>query len=255
MTINYNALADGFRLGSSKSDEVVQLHPGAPIVFDSVLRYHSRMREKRKCEWCQQDFVPRKKTSKYCGNDCYLSHKSQLSTCQIECQSCKKIFEAKRGERRKFCSSSCAASTNNVLVPKRKPERICEASECDNGVRSGRTFCGEHKSEYKAIRREQQVQRWLNGEWAGGTNYGLSTIIRAYLLEQSDYKCSKCGFNTPHPDDNKTILEINHINGDGTDHSPENLEVICPNCHALTSSYRARNMGNGRPQYYIRRSK
>lgn len=213
------------------------------------------MREKRKCEWCQQDFVPRKKTSKYCGNDCFQKHRAQKSLCEIECGSCKMTFTAPRGERRKFCSSSCAASTNNVLVPKRKPERICEASECNNGVRSGRTFCSEHRSEYKAIRKEQQIQRWLSGEWAGGTNYGLSKIIRIYLLERADYKCSKCGFNTPHPDDNKTILEINHINGDGTDHSPENLEVLCPNCHALTSSYRARNKGNGRPQYYIRRSK
>jgi predicted RNA-binding Zn-ribbon protein involved in translation (DUF1610 family) len=95
---------------------------------------------------------------------------------------------------------------------------------------------------------------WLSGEWKGGTNAGLSSIIRNYLLIQSNYSCKKCGFNTPHPDDNKTILEINHINGDGTDHSPHNLEVLCPNCHALTSNYRGRNLGNGRPVYYLRKS-
>ena len=35
-------------------------------------------------------------------------------------------------------------------------------------------------------------------------------------------------------------LEIHHVNGNNTDNRIENLQLICPNCHALTNYYRGR---------------
>ena len=35
-------------------------------------------------------------------------------------------------------------------------------------------------------------------------------------------------------------LEIHHINGVNTDNRKDNLQLLCPNCHALTSNYRGR---------------
>lgn len=102
-----------------------------------------------------------------------------------------------------------------------------------------------------STRREIKIRSWLDGNWNGGNAY-LSKTIRKYLLEINNFSCSKCGFNKNHPDDGKSILEINHIDGNGTNHKFSNLEVLCPNCHALTSSYRGRNYGNGRPIKYLR---
>lgn len=150
----------------------------------------------------------------------------------------------------KFCSKSCAATYNNKSgkYNRRKPEGNCK--KCNLKIKSSRSYCDNCYS--NSVMHDIKIPLWLNGEWKGGTNSGLSQIIRKYLLEQNNYSCSKCGFNKNHPNDGKTILEINHINGDGTDHSPHNLEVLCPNCHALTSTYRARNYGSGRPVYYLR---
>jgi 5-methylcytosine-specific restriction endonuclease McrA len=152
----------------------------------------------------------------------------------------------------KFCSRSCSATYNNNigLYKRREPEGKCK--ECQIPIPSSRRYCQDHKFDKNSNRR-RKIGSWINGSWRGGTDSGLSKIVRDYLLDQANYSCQRCGFDTPHPDDNKTILEVNHINGDGTDHSPNNLEVICPNCHALTSNYRGRNVGNGRPVYYLRR--
>ncbi len=38
-------------------------------------------------------------------------------------------------------------------------------------------------------------------------------------------------------------LELDHRNGDRTDHRLENLRLLCPNCHAQTETYCGRNVG------------
>jgi hypothetical protein len=54
-----------------------------------------------------------------------------------------------------------------------------------------------------------------------------------------DHVCECCGLdewrNNPIP------LELHHINGNNRDNRLENLVLLCPNCHALTDSYRGKN--------------
>ena len=54
-------------------------------------------------------------------------------------------------------------------------------------------------------------------------------------------ECATCGNTTwqgcPVP------LELEHRNGNRYDNRIENLELLCPNCHALTPTYRGRNIG------------
>lgn len=37
-------------------------------------------------------------------------------------------------------------------------------------------------------------------------------------------------------------LELDHINGNNNDNTLSNLRLLCPNCHALTSNYRGKNI-------------
>ena len=90
------------------------------------------------------------------------------------------------------------------------------------------------------------LKEWLDGHW-DGTKKGmcLSSIIRNYLLEEVDHKCSKCGWCQINPTTGKSPLEIDHIDGNSENNRPENLRVLCPNCHSLTPTYKALNKGKG----------
>lgn len=39
---------------------------------------------------------------------------------------------------------------------------------------------------------------------------------------------------------------MEHIVGDYTNNSEENLILLCPNCHSLTATYKGANKGHGR---------
>lgn len=92
------------------------------------------------------------------------------------------------------------------------------------------------------------IDNWKLGKVSGtkGNGEQISSYIRKYLFEKFDNKCSKCGWNQVNLFTNKIPLEVEHIDGNCQNNVEENLLLLCPNCHSLTSTYRALNKGYGR---------
>lgn len=55
------------------------------------------------------------------------------------------------------------------------------------------------------------------------------------MVKIRGHKCENCGLTEwlGQP----INLEIHHINGDRTDNTFENLQLLCPNCHSYTETF------------------
>jgi hypothetical protein len=74
--------------------------------------------------------------------------------------------------------------------------------------------------------------------------YKSSTILKRRLFKEGLKleKCEECGISEWNG--KKITLELDHINGNNTDNSFDNLKILCPNCHSQTSTFRNKKRGN-----------
>lgn len=114
-----------------------------------------------------------------------------------------------------------------------------------------------HKAQYKycsnKCQREyetkQKVQDIFTGKSSGLNNAKTTSpktrdCLRSYLLKKANYCCEKYGCDWVNPYSQSSILEIHHIDGNRNNNLENNLQVLCPNCHAMTENYRGLNAKN-----------
>lgn len=79
-----------------------------------------------------------------------------------------------------------------------------------------------------------------------GNHIGSGRATNA-LIALRGHKCEKCGgtewLGEPIP------LQVHHIDGDGLNSELENLQLLCPNCHALTDNFCGKNQSGHGKEY------
>lgn len=190
--------------------------------------HYNKLTQEQKDAWYDKN----KKQCLYCGKDIPFNER-----CQSE-------YVIKN-----FCNQSCAASYNNKGVRRNhKDGRDYNVKYCLN--------CGKeisYKNKYcsskclQDYRHKQYIERWKNGIEDGIVGeYQISDHIRRYLFEKYDNRCSICGWNKINEFTGNVPLEVHHIDGNYTNNTESNLQLLCPNCHSLTKTYKAGNIGSGR---------
>jgi hypothetical protein len=80
----------------------------------------------------------------------------------------------------------------------------------------------------------------LEGKHPQYQTFKLKNRLIAEGLKEN--KCELCGISEWQ---GFTLMcELDHIDGNSTNHSYSNLRVLCPNCHSQTDNFRAKNKKN-----------
>ncbi|MFT7644602.1 MAG: hypothetical protein ACI9BF_000251 [Candidatus Paceibacteria bacterium] len=119
---------------------------------------------------------------------------------------------------------------------------------CDASLNTRqRKYCGnscQHEYQY-----HNYISAWKRGKKDGNRGIKtklLSKHIKRYMLEKNNEKCSKCDWSQRHKITGSVPLEVDHIDGNAENNLESNLQLLCPNCHALTPYFRNLNRGRGR---------
>ncbi len=178
------------------------------------------------CECCGKEFIPKYKTQRFCSRSCSASITNKSRTQTIETRL--KISKSLRGE----------------LVNEIYQDQVCKycGKPIQNIFKELDFCCNECRTRYFY---ELKVNDWLENPSNVKTTF-IPRYIKQWLKETRGEKCEICGWHETNEFTNTIPLQIHHIDGDCTNNSPENLQILCPNSHSLTNNYCSRNMGKSK---------
>ena len=97
-------------------------------------------------------------------------------------------------------------------------------------------FHGQLWSKGKTLPPKRELSEYLSNTKTISPLSLKNRLIRENVFE---HKCMRCGYSEwcsePIP------LELHHKDGNNNNNELLNLQLLCPNCHALTDNYRGRN--------------
>jgi len=175
----------------------------------------------------------------------------------LTCTNCGKEFERywyeHKGQENVFCSKSCAGTFNGKKRHGRYNGRTQEQYEETRRLRK------EEQLGYKTIAEKVKVPWTTIRNWCKGIKVDpviayrnrvrFNELIptsqlrskgarRSRLIVERGNKCEECGIEEWRG--KEIVVEVHHVDGNSKNSSPENVILLCPNCHSITPNYRNR---------------
>lgn len=152
---------------------------------------------------------------------------------------CKACGAALPYEKRKntYCDLSCFGRANAAaLNDLNHSKKVITYCSCGNEKKRANTYC------------DACIERRVYDTRSQTFDAILSPVSRRkFLIRERGHRCERCTLTQWRGQ--PIALELHHIDGDAGNNTRENLQVLCPNCHAQTAFYK----GAGRRNPYARR--
>ncbi len=144
----------------------------------------------------------------------------------INCSFCGKVFYAPKHVGRKYCSKKCSLDA----IKARRVALVCDGCGAPftlppnklNKSKSGLHFCSRKcKDEAQRMGNYNAILR--PSHYNDGRYSYREIARRTYPMI-----CNRCGY-----DEYPGILRVHHRDRGRTNNKPDNLEILCPNCHEV----------------------
>lgn len=147
-----------------------------------------------------------------------------------------------------------------INLPKRSifpkdfvPANKGEQKYCQNcGIKVKQKFCS--KKCQGELRTKNLHEDFLkNNEKYCRSNYSPKQLKPIFLQEQGNM-CAICGIKNEWF--NKSLIFVlDHIDGDASNNTRENLRLVCPNCDSQLDTFKSKNKNSARKERYLRNEK
>jgi hypothetical protein len=211
-------------------------------------------------------------------SDCGLARTAESRSFYKNRSRCKSCYSKVRNHWR--CNTPGALEKNRAYSRKsrllQRPYHMkCKAcGESFSSGRKGAMFCSigcstrfQRDNEHRAF-----IEQWLKGADSMSSEVRLCGIksssklggkaggrasghVRRFLAETYGEKCSICSWAEIHAVTGHIPVQLDHIDGNSENNKPDNVRLLCPNCHSLTSTFGILNRGRGRADRQSRRLK
>lgn len=149
-----------------------------------------------------------------------------------ECKKCGNKFEPTKGLIN-YCSLACRNRRNWSDNDKSKKSVSAKNSKKVKEANSNRPHSIWLK--IAKTRKQNHKKEILQSDYSELSFESL----RYRILYEQDEKCNRCGLNEWFGE--SLVLELEHKDGNHFNNQRSNLEMLCPNCHSLTKTWRGRN--------------
>lgn len=155
------------------------------------------------------------------------------------CKKCDNEFEPTKGLIN-YCSLECRNS--RVWTDEDKLKKSESAKNSEKVKESSKKYSEAIKMRtpeiWKTIK-EKREETLKNKIIETDYNELSFERLRKRIIYEQDCKCNRCKLSEWMGE--KIPLELEHKDGNHFNNERDNLEILCPNCHALTSTWRGRN--------------
>jgi len=98
-------------------------------------------------------------------------------------------------------------------------------------------FKGQGHSKGKSVGFKRPLDDYLSNKFSIQSYKLKNRLLKENVFDRKCYSCGETSWlNSPIP------LELEHIDGNHLNNNLDNLTLLCPNCHALTNTYRGKNI-------------
>ena len=98
-------------------------------------------------------------------------------------------------------------------------------------------FKGQGHNKGKKLGSKRPLDDYLSNKFSIQSYKLKNRLLKECVFHRKCYSCERTSWlNHPIP------LELEHIDGNHLNNKLDNLTLLCPNCHAFTSTYRGKNI-------------
>lgn len=147
------------------------------------------------------------------------------------CKHCPRVFETYKGlngHQRSHAKSASEPKVRQKSINIKKFTCIGCSNSFEDYAQRNRQYCSN-----QCQRDHEWIILILPRIWKGEVR--RITAIVKFLTDRDGYACSICRIESWM--DKPLTLDVDHIDGNPENFLPENLRLLCPNCHRQTETW------------------